>query len=58
MARNSRVRSCYAHVLLIVLLFFVGRKWAHHTGTNPLAAGSAMVAIGLVLVGIAILLGG
>jgi VIT family len=47
-----------SNILLIALLFFVGRKWAHHTGTNPLVAGSAMVAIGLALVGIAILLGG
>jgi hypothetical protein len=47
-----------SNFLLIVLLFFVGRKWARHTGTNQLLAGSAMVAIGLTLVGIAILLGG
>jgi VIT family len=44
--------------LLIVLLFLVGRKWARHIGTNQLAAGSAMVVIGLTLVGIAVLLGG
>lgn len=47
-----------SNFLLIVLLFFVGRKWARHTGSNQLVAGSAMVAIGLVLVAIAILLGG
>ena len=47
-----------SNFLLIALLFFVGRKWARHTGTNQLLAGSALVAIGLALVGIAILLGG
>jgi len=36
----------------------VGQKWAQYAGTNRLAAGAAMVAIGLVLVGIAIPLGG
>jgi len=44
--------------LLIALLFFVGQKWAQYAGTNRLVAGFAMVALGLVLVGIAILLGG
>jgi hypothetical protein len=47
-----------SNFLLIVLLFLVGRKWAQHVGSNRLVAGSAMVAIGLVLVGVAILLGG
>ncbi len=44
--------------LLLVMLFFVGQKWAQYAGFNRLAAGSAMVTIGLILVGIAILLGG
>jgi len=47
-----------SNFLLIVLLFLVGRKWAKFAGSDPLIAGSAMVAIGLVLVGVAILLGG
>lgn len=47
-----------SNLLLIVLLFLVGRKWAQHAGSNPLVAGSSMVAIGLALVGLAILLGG
>ena len=47
-----------SNFLLIAILFFVGRKWAAHANTNGLVAGSAMVALGLALVGIAILLGG
>jgi len=44
--------------LLIALLFLVGQKWAQYVRVNRLAAGAAMVALGLALVGIAILLGG
>ena len=47
-----------SNFLLIALLFLVGQEWARYARTNRLAAGSAMVAIGLVLVGLAILLGG
>jgi len=47
-----------SNFLLIALLFLVGQKWARYAGVNRLGAGSALVAIGLVLVGIAILLGG
>ena len=47
-----------SNFLLIALLFLVGQKWARYAGTNRLVTGSAMVAIGLVLVGVAILLGG
>ena len=47
-----------SNFLLIVLLFLVRQKWAQYAGTNRLFTGSAMVTIGLVLVGVAILLGG
>ncbi len=47
-----------SNFLLIAFLFVVGQKWAQYAGTNRLVTGSAMVAIGLVLVGVAILLGG
>jgi hypothetical protein len=47
-----------SNFLLIILLFLVGQKWAAHVGANRFAAGSAMVAIGLALVGVAVLLGG
>jgi len=33
--------------ILFALLFFVGQKWADYTGSNRLATGSVMVAIGL-----------
>jgi hypothetical protein len=47
-----------SNFVLLGLLFLVGQKWAKYAGTNRLAAGFIMVAIGLVLVGIAVLLGG
>jgi hypothetical protein len=47
-----------SNFLLITLLFLVGQKWAQYAGTNRLVAGFAMVTLGLVLVGVAILLGG
>ena len=47
-----------SNFLLIALLFLVGRKWAQYAGTDPRIAGTTMVVIGLVLVGVAILLGG
>jgi hypothetical protein len=47
-----------SNFLLIALLFLVGQKWAQYAGTNRLVTGFAMVGLGLLLVGIAILLGG
>jgi VIT1/CCC1 family predicted Fe2+/Mn2+ transporter len=47
-----------SNFLLIALLFLVGRKWAQYAGTDRRIAGTTMVVIGLVLVGVAILLGG
>ena len=47
-----------SNFLLIAMLFVVGRKWAAYANTNRLVAGLAMVTIGLLLVGIAVLLGG
>ena len=44
--------------LLIAMLFFVGQKWAQYAHTSRAAAGLVMVAMGLALVGVAILLGG
>ena len=55
---NPHLALRISNFLLITLLFLVGQKWAQYAGTNRLAAGAAMVAIGLVLVGIAIPLGG
>ena len=47
-----------SNVLLIATLFYVGQKWAEYAGRNRLIMGSAMVALGLLLVGVTILLGG
>jgi VIT1/CCC1 family predicted Fe2+/Mn2+ transporter len=47
-----------SNFLLIAMLFVVGHKWAQYVHTSRLIAGVVMVAIGLSLVGIAILLGG
>jgi VIT1/CCC1 family predicted Fe2+/Mn2+ transporter len=47
-----------SNFLLIAMLFAVGRKWAAYANANGLVVGLAMVAIGLLLVGIAVLLGG
>lgn len=47
-----------SNLLLIAMLFLVGQKWAQYAHTNRVVAGLVMVAIGLVLVGVAILLGG
>ncbi|HEY1489923.1 MAG TPA: VIT1/CCC1 transporter family protein, partial [Verrucomicrobiae bacterium] len=44
--------------LLIAMLFWIGYKWAQHAHTNRWASGLIMVAIGLMLVGVAALLGG
>ena len=47
-----------SNFLLIAILFVVGRRWAAYANTNRLVAGLAMVALGLALVGVAMLLGG
>jgi VIT1/CCC1 family predicted Fe2+/Mn2+ transporter len=47
-----------SNFLLIAMLFWVGQKWAKYAQTNRLVTGLAMVAIGLALVGVAVLLGG
>jgi len=47
-----------SNFLLIAGLFYVGQKWAAFAGKSRLAVGLAMVTVGLMLVGVAILLGG
>src|SRR6516225_486907 len=47
-----------SNFLLLAGLFYVGQKWADYAGKNRVVFGLAMVAIGLTLVGVAILLGG
>lgn len=52
----SAVRA--SNALLLVMLFAVGSMWGRFAGTSALWSGTAMVAIGLGLVGVAVLLGG
>jgi VIT1/CCC1 family predicted Fe2+/Mn2+ transporter len=47
-----------SNFLLIAMLFLAGNKWAQYAHTNRVVAGVVMVAIGLALVGVAVLLGG
>jgi hypothetical protein len=47
-----------SNVLLIGMLFWVGQEWAYYIHGNRLLVGLAMVAVGLALVGVAVLLGG
>jgi VIT1/CCC1 family predicted Fe2+/Mn2+ transporter len=47
-----------SNILLIAMLYLVGHKWARYAHTNRLVTSLVMVAIGLALVGVAVLLGG
>jgi hypothetical protein len=47
-----------SNFLLIAGLFYVGQKWGAYAGKSRLAIGLAMVVVGLLLVGVAILFGG
>jgi VIT1/CCC1 family predicted Fe2+/Mn2+ transporter len=47
-----------ANAIQICLLFLIGYSWARHSGANPWRTGLAIVALGLVLVGVAVILGG
>ena len=47
-----------ANILQIGLLFLVGYRWAHHTGANPWRTGVMIALLGVVLVLVAVALGG
>ena len=55
---NPRWALRVSNGLLVVMLFLVGHRWAKYANAHRLGAGTAMVAIGLALVGVAVLLGG
>jgi len=55
---NPTLALRVSNLLLIVMLFVVGQKWAEYAQANRLAAGLAMVVMGLALVGTAVMLGG
>ena len=56
--KEPQVALRVSNFLLIASLFYVGQKWGDYAGKSRLAIGLAMVTVGLLLVGIAILLGG
>ena len=47
-----------SNFLLLTMLFLVGCRWARVTHSNPWIVGSIMLLVGLVMVAIAIALGG
>jgi hypothetical protein len=47
-----------SNALLLGILFFAGYWWARYTGFNSWAAASGLTALGIVLVIVAIALGG
>jgi hypothetical protein len=49
--RLSNLVSC-------IVRFTSGYQWGRHTGSNPWKSGLVLVAVGLVLVAIALLMGG
>jgi VIT1/CCC1 family predicted Fe2+/Mn2+ transporter len=56
---SSPIRALrVSNFLLLAMLFIVGQRWAWYVNLNRLFSGLVMVAIGLVLVGVAVLLGG
>jgi hypothetical protein len=55
---NAMLALRISNGIAILMLFMVGFSQGRHTGYHPWGVGLAMVAIGLVLVGITIALGG
>jgi hypothetical protein len=47
-----------SNAILLALLFFTGYHWARHTVLHPVATGAAFLSVGVVLVAVAIALGG
>lgn len=56
--RDRFVALRVSNLLLLTMLFLVGERWARATRTNPWIVGSILLLVGLVLVGIAMALGG
>jgi hypothetical protein len=55
---NSITTLRISNCLMIASLYLAGHLWSHHTNAPPLLAGGALATIGVILVGIAIALGG
>ena len=47
-----------SNLLLVVMLFFIGMRWAYYVCASRIGTGLIMAALGLVLVGVAIAFGG
>jgi VIT1/CCC1 family predicted Fe2+/Mn2+ transporter len=56
--RDPHVALRVSNWLLVALLFVVGWRWARHTDANPWVAGTASMGLGVLLVAVAIALGG
>jgi len=56
--RDPHLALRLSNWLLVALLFVVGRRWARHTDANPWVAGFASMGLGVLLVAVAIALGG
>ena len=58
MLDDPRLALRVSNAILLGLLFFVGWRWARHTLARPWIAGSVFMLVGLLLVALAIPLGG
>lgn len=47
-----------SNIVSFAVLFYSGYEWGKYTGTNPLRTGLVLVAVGVLLVAIAIPFGG
>jgi len=55
---DRQVSLRVSNALLLTLLFVVGHRWGREIDANRLACGAAMLLLGALLVGVAMLLGG
>ena len=55
---DAKLALRVSYAVAIVMLFCCGYAFGYHSGLRPWAAGLSMVAIGSVLVGVAVALGG
>jgi VIT1/CCC1 family predicted Fe2+/Mn2+ transporter len=55
---DAWIASRVSNGIALAMLFVLGMRWGSFTGARPWATGLAMVAIGLVLVGVTLALGG
>jgi len=55
---DPRIALRVSNALLLGMLFITGWQWARYTGTNRFVAGFGLLVFGVVLVGVAMALGG